>query len=158
MSALASLSKFLLPATAAALGVSLAAAALAQTRADIERCRAIEDDPRRLDCYDAIRLSTTTAPIKYESVELDELKDYALTYRGRLVEVAGRVRPEGDFLFLETEEGDPSPMPVDIEALARRDREDVLSQCGSGCEATVQGRVRPVNFTTGIVADSVVVH
>ena len=50
------------------------------------------------------------------------------------------------------------PIPVDFDSLARRDREAFLEACGEGCEATVQGRVRPVNFTTGIVADTLIAH
>jgi hypothetical protein len=42
--------------------------------------------------------------------------------------------------------------------LPRHERETFLEKCGSGCDATVQGRVRPVAFTTGIVADAIIVH
>jgi hypothetical protein len=130
----------------------------AQTREEMTRCRAIEDEARRLVCYDAIELAPASRLSKYEPVELTELKDYALTYRGRFVEVVGWVAPERDYLFLGSEAADDAPMPVEIETLPRRQRDDILEQCGTGCEATVRGRVAPVRFTTGIVADDVIVR
>jgi hypothetical protein len=134
-------------------------AAGAQTREEMERCRAIEDDLRRVACYDAIPLSRATAPSKYERVPLDELKEFALTYRGQLVEVTGWITPgQGDLLFLGSDEDDGQPVPIDFESLPRQELRSFLDACGGGCDATVQGRVRPVNFTTGIVADALIVH
>lgn len=135
-----------------ALGVAAADAATAQTREDMLRCRSISDGERRLACYDAVEL-TGNPRRKYEILDLTELKTFALTYRGDLVEVIGWIRPEDDLLFLGVDQADQTPLPVDFEAIDRRDREAFLRACGEGCEATVQGRVGPVNFTTGVVAD-----
>ena len=137
-----------------ALGLSWAGAAAAQTREDVERCRAIADDARRLACYDDIRLSPGSPLSKYEVVPLDELKSFALSYRGQLVEVTGWLTPDGDRFFLGVDETDESPMPIDFGSVPRQERQAFLAECGEGCDATVQGRVRPVNFTTGIVADA----
>ena len=144
--------------TAILLGaVLLAASAHAQTREDILRCREIVDTERRLACYDAIELSGSPRS-KYEVVDISELKGFALSYRGHLVEVQGWIKPGGDLLLLGVDEADQSTIPIDFQALPRRDREAFLQACAEGCEATVQGRVRPVNFTTGIVADALVAH
>jgi len=132
--------------------------ALAQSRVEMERCRAIADDARRLKCYDAIQLSTSAPRSKYERVDLGEFKKYALSYRGDLVEITGWVTPSAEILQLGFDEDDDRPIPVEFDALSRRDRQDFLSACGEGCEATVQGRVKPVNFTTGIAADVLFVH
>lgn len=129
--------------------------ALAQSRADIERCRAMAEDAERLRCYDAIELPRSPLS-KYELVELSELKDFALSYRGNLVEVSGWIVPGADLMMLGLDENDPTPLPVEFGNLSRRDREAFLQACGKGCRATVQGRVRPVNFTTGIVADALI--
>jgi hypothetical protein len=131
--------------------------AAAQTREDITRCRLIEDGERRLACYDAIRV-TPSAAAKYEAVAIDEMKEYALSYRGRLVEVAGWLTPDGGYLRLGLDAEDARPIPVDAEALTRSKRAAIAELCGAGCQATVFGRVRPVNFTTGVVADDIVVH
>ncbi len=133
-------------------------AALAQSRVEMERCRAIADEGRRLKCYDAIELSTSGPRTKYERVDLGEFKKYALSYRGDLVELTGWVVPAGDLLELGSDETDKSPVPLEFGSLSRRDREEFLAACGAGCEATVQGRVKPVNFTTGISADALFVH
>jgi hypothetical protein len=126
----------------------------AQTREDMLRCRSISDETRRLACYDAIELLGAPRS-KYDIVDLSELKSFALSYRGELIEVAGWVRPgEDGLLFIGLDADDPSPMPVDFDQLSRSAREDFLEACGGGCEARVQGRVRPLNFTTGIVADT----
>jgi hypothetical protein len=131
----------------------------AQTRADMERCRAIQDDARRLGCYDAIELAPSGPRRKYEPVELQELKDFALSYRGQLVEVDGWVKPgEEGLLFLGFDDADERPVPLDFDPLPRHEREMFLEQCGGGCRATVRGRVRPVNFTTGIVTDALIAH
>jgi hypothetical protein len=128
---------------------------LAQTREDMELCRSISDDGRRLACYDAIEL--TPGPRgKYEALDLAELKRFALSYRGDPVEVSGWIKPGDRLLFLGIDEADPRPIPVDYEALPRRDQQAFLQACGTGCQATVQGRVRPLNFTTGIVADTLI--
>jgi hypothetical protein len=132
--------------------------ALAQSRVEMERCRAISDEARRLKCYDAIELSTSAPRSKYERVDLSEFKQYALSYRGDLVEVTGWVRPADGLLKLGFDEKDEDPVPVEYDALSRRDRDAFFEACGSGCEATVQGRVTPVAFTTGIVADVLFVH
>jgi hypothetical protein len=132
--------------------------AQAQSRVEMERCRAIADDSRRLKCYDAIQLSTSAPRSKYERLDLTDFKKYALTYRGDLVEVTGWVTPGPELLQLGSDEFDKTPIPVEYSLLARRDREDFLTACGTGCEATVQGRVKPVNFTTGIAADVLFVH
>lgn len=144
--------------TAILLGaILLAASAHAQTREDILRCREIVDTERRLACYDAIELSGSPRS-KYEVVDISELKGFALSYRGHLVEVQGWIKPGGDLLLLGVDEADQSTIPIDFQALPRRDREAFLQACAEGCEATVQGRVRPVNFTTGIVADALIAH
>jgi hypothetical protein len=49
-------------------------------------------------------------------------------------------------------------MPIDYQAMPRHERQRFLAECGEGCSATVQGRVRPVNFTTGIVAEVLIVR
>ena len=121
-------------------------------------CRAIEDDSRRLECYDEIPLRPGLLRRKYEVVPLEELRTYRLSYRGRFVEVEGWVTPSGEYLSLGATPEDSGTMPVEVEALPRRDREAVLEQCASGCAAVVRGRVNPVSFTTGIVADAVVVR
>ena len=135
------------------LGGAVCSAAMAQTREDMLRCRSISDEARRLACYDAVELSGNPRR-KYEILDLTELKAFVLSYRGNLVEVIGWIKPANDRLFLGVDEGDQRPLPVDFEGVARRDREAFLRACGEGCEATVQGRVGPVNFTTGIVADA----
>jgi hypothetical protein len=128
----------------------------AQTREDVLRCRSISDDTRRLACYDAVEL-TGNPRRKYEILDLTELKTFALTYRGDLVEVIGWIKPaEDNLLFLGVDQNDPKPLPIDFETIPRRDREAFLSACGAACEATVQGRVGPVNFTTGLVADTLI--
>lgn len=132
--------------------------AWAQSRVEMERCRAIADDARRLKCYDAIQLSTSAPRSKYERVDLGEFKKYALSYRGDLVEITGWITPSTELLRLGSDENDDRPIPVEFATLSRRDRQDFLSACGDGCEATVQGRVKPVNFTTGIAADVLFVH
>jgi len=148
--------RFLSLITFVALSLAWACAAGAQTREEMERCRAIETDARRLECYDAIRLSPGPPRSKYEAVPLEELRSFALSYRGQLVEVTGWIKPGRDFLFLGADESDERPIPVDIESMSRRDRQAFLQECGDGCAAAVQGRVRPVNFTTGIVADALI--
>ena len=130
----------------------------AQSRVEMERCRAIADEGRRLKCYDAIQLSASQPRSKYERVDLAEFKKYALSYRGNLIEVTGWVVPAGEILELRSDEADDAPVPVEYDSLSRRDQEAFFSACGEGCEATVQGRVKPVNFTTGVVADVIFVH
>jgi hypothetical protein len=140
-------------------GLILASAGLAQSREEMERCRALEDEARRLSCYDSIPLSRVTAPSKYERVSLDELKEFRLSYRGQLIEVTGWIAPgDDDLLFLGLDPADADTIPIDFAALPRHDRETFTETCGSGCDATVQGRVRPLNFTTGVVADALIVH
>jgi hypothetical protein len=146
-------------ARALALGCALLAALLAASPARaqsnaIERCRAIGDNTLRLQCYDAIDIAPSAPLSKYEAVEIDDLKSFALSYRGDLVEVHGWVSPNGNYLALGADASDKNPLPVDIGSLTRRDRQNFLAACGTGCNATVQGRVQPVNFTTGIVADA----
>lgn len=134
------------------------AGAWAQTHEDIAGCRIVADDARRLACYDAIRLSPSTPRGKYEPIALADLKTSALTYRGRLVEVIGWIRPERDQYVLGSAVGDPSPMPVDLRGLTRQERESLARHCLTVCEATIRGRVAPVNFVTGLVVETVVVH
>jgi hypothetical protein len=139
------------------LGLLWGAAAEAQNREDMQLCRAISDSAKRLACYDAIELPQGPRP-KYELVDLSDLKSYALSYRGQLVEVSGWIKPSAELLFLGTDASDARPMPIDFDSLDRRDRQAFLSACGDGCQATVQGRVKPVDFTTGIVADALIAH
>jgi hypothetical protein len=141
----------------AVLCLALGGAAGAQTRPDMERCRSISEEGRRLACYDAIELSPGPRS-KYQVVDLAELKSFALSYRGDLIEVRGWIKPGEALLFLGLDESDALPMPIEFESLARRDREAFLEACGGGCDATVQGRVTPVNFTTGIIADALIAH
>jgi hypothetical protein len=148
--------RFVLSTLLVVLGLGWEGAALAQTRTDMERCRAITDNAARLNCYDAIPLSPDASLSKYEVVDLADLKSFALSYRGDLVEVTGWIRPGGEAMELGSDAADKSPVPVDIGSLARRDRQAFLDTCGEGCRATVQGRVSPVNFTTGIVADALI--
>jgi hypothetical protein len=143
-------------AALAALGLIWVGPAGAQTREDVERCRAIQNDARRLACYDEIRLSPGPPLSKYEAVPLDELKTFALSYRGQLVEVTGWLTMGEDFFFLGIDASDEDPMPIDFGAIPRHERQAFLAECGEGCAAAVQGRVRPVNFTTGIVADALI--
>ena len=133
-----------------------AVGARAQDASDLLRCRSIADEERRLTCYDAITIPSASPLSKYEVVPLEELRSYALTYRGRLIETEGWLKPGKTYLFLGQDAGDPNPVAVDAANLTRRAREALLEQCGEGCRAKVQGAVRPVNFTTGIVADSVI--
>lgn len=144
-------------ACALACAVVFAGAAHAQTREEFVRCRAIEDDARRLACYDAISLLSSPRS-KYEAVSVEELRDFALSYRGRFVEVVGWVVAGERFLVLKQSGDATQSLPVDIRTLSRAEQQELAEQCGGGCEATVQGRVAPVNFTTGIVADEIVVH
>lgn len=141
------------------IAISLLAAtgiAGAQTRVDIERCRAISDTARRLACYDAIPLAPSRS--KYSAVALDELMDFALSYRGDLVEVSGWIAPGDDIFRLSQDAADERSIPVDVQRLSRQDRQAFLGRCGDGCQATVQGMVSPVNFTTGIVADALIIN
>jgi hypothetical protein len=132
-----------------------AVAAPAQVRREIETCRAIEDDELRLQCYDGIGLPSggATRP-KYERVELAELEEFPLSYRGSLVEVTGWLIPSGDFFLLKTDPEAADALPVEAETLTRQQRQSVLGTCGKGCRAIVQGKVAPVNFSTGIIADT----
>jgi hypothetical protein len=143
--------------TAFLVASACGAGAGAQTLEDMQRCRAITNDARRLACYDAIRVTSAPKP-KYARVDLPELKNFSLSYRGDLVEVSGWIKPGGELFFLGLDAADERPMPLDVDAIPRRERQAFLSACGKGCEATVQGRVSPVNFTTGIVADTIVAH
>jgi hypothetical protein len=137
---------------------ALLTAAWAQTHEDLGRCRIITDSARRLACYDAIPLSATAPRSKYEPVQLAELRTYALSYRDRLVEIVGWIRPEREDFLLGSDANDGSPFPVDLRLLTRQQRDSIAQQCPAGCEATIQGRVGPVNFVTGIVAETLVVH
>jgi hypothetical protein len=149
--------RFVAPMVIVLIGLAWGEAAEAQTLEDMQRCRAISDEARRLNCYDAIELAPGPRS-KYEKVDLAELKGFALSSRGQLVEVTGWVKPSAELFFLGLDEADARPVPIDFDSLPRRDRQAFLDACGEGCEATVQGRVRPVNFTTGIVADSLIAH
>lgn len=117
----------------ASICIASAGTSQAQTREEFERCRAMGDDQRRLACYDAIAVSPASPRSKYEPVALDELKAYALSFRGRFVETSGWIRPERSYLFLGLDVTDEDPMPVEFEALPRRQRDDILEACGSGC-------------------------
>jgi hypothetical protein len=135
---------------------ALASAAPAQMRREIETCRAIADDALRLQCYDGIGLPRAGAPRpKYERVELAELEEFPLSYRGSLVEVTGWLIPSGDFFLLKTDPEAADALPVEAEALTRQQRQSILATCGEGCGAIVQGKVAPVNFSTGIIADTI---
>ena len=147
--------RFVASMLVALAGLLLLGQARAQTLEDMQRCRAIADEARRLACYDAIQLVQAPRP-KYEVVDLADLQSYALSYRGQLVEVSGWIKPGAALFFLGADADDARPLPINLDAIARRDRQSFLSACGDGCEATVQGRVMPVNFTTGIVADTIV--
>lgn len=137
-------------------GVAWSCAAPAQLRGDFARCRSIEDDARRLECYDGLDAAPSFPTLgKYSSVELQELKAYPLSFRGRLVEVRGWLVPTSDIFELKLDEQDASPFPVNVESLSRHDRETLVSACGPGCPALVRGKVGPVAFVTGIIADSV---
>ena len=136
--------------------VLLAPAASAQTRQDIERCREIREDQLRLQCYDAIVLPPgRLTRSKYEVIDLAELAGYPLSYRGRLVEVSGWLTPSEDVFFLSMAAEADKGLPIEADSLSRRDREALIAACIEGCQARVQGKVAPVNFTTGIIADSV---
>jgi hypothetical protein len=139
------------------LGLACEGAAEAQTREDMVRCRSIAEEGRRLACYDAIGLLPAPRS-KYEVVDLAELKNFALSFRGDLVEVSGWIKPGANLFFLGLDAADERPIAIDFDSLPRRDREAFLEACGDGCEATVRGRVSPVNFTTGIVADALIGH
>jgi hypothetical protein len=133
---------------------ALVSAAPAQVRREIETCRAIADDALRLQCYDGIGLPRAGAPRpKYERVELAELEEFPLSYRGSLVEVTGWLVPSGDFFLLKTDPEAADALPVEAEALTRQQRQAILATCAEGCGAIVQGKVAPVNFSTGIIAD-----
>ena len=135
---------------------ALASAAPAQMRREIETCRAIADDALRLQCYDGIGLPRAGAPRpKYERVELGELEEYPLSYRGSLVEVTGWLIPSGDFFLVKTDPEAADALPVEAEALTRHQLQSILATCAEGCGAIVQGKVAPVNFSTGIIADTI---
>jgi hypothetical protein len=137
------------------MGALWAPAAAAQTSLDIERCRDISEDRMRLQCYDAIPLTPGRfRRSKYEVVDLAELAEYPLSYRGRLVEVSGWLTPSEDAFFLSTAADAENGLPIEADSLSRRDRDAVVAACLEGCQATVQGKVAPVNFTTGIIADT----
>ena len=140
------------------LSVCLTGGAHAQQSSEILLCRGILDNNRRLACYDGIPLLSSSPLSKYETVPLEELKPYALSYRGRLVETSGWLAPGGRYFFLGLGAADPNQLPIDAGNLSRHARESLLERCGSACQVTIQGSVRPVNFTTGIVADSVIVR
>ena len=138
------------------LCVLWAPAAAGQTLQDIERCREIGEGQLRLQCYDAIiirpgRLTRS----KYEVVDLAELAEYPLSYRGRLVEASGWLTLSEDIFLLSTAADADDGLPIEADSLSRRDRETLVAACLEGCQATVQGKVAPVNFTTGIIADAV---
>jgi hypothetical protein len=149
--------RFLRVAFVTALGV-WCAGAHAQSRDDLVRCRAIEDQSQRLVCYDSIALSPAAPRSKYEPVPFEELQNFALSYRGRFVEVTGWIEPGDRFFLLRGNEQNTRSLPVDLRTLSRSEQESTREQCGTGCEATVQGRVDPVNFTTGINAERIIVQ
>ena len=138
------------------VGLSGVGSVQAQLRNDVLRCRDIEDDSRRLACYDAMSLSTAAPRSKYEAVPLSELQDFALSFRGRLVEVTGWIDLGERFFSLKTSADDATSLPVDFSSLTRAQLQIFREQCADGCQAVVEGRVGPVNFTTGIVADTLV--
>ena len=138
------------------VGLSGVGPVQAQLRNDVLRCRDIEDDSRRLACYDAMSLSTAAPRSKYEAVPLSELREFALSYRGRLVEVTGWIDVGDRFFSLKSSEADTTALPVDFRSLTRAELQAFREQCAGGCQALVEGRVGPVNFTTGIVADNLV--
>jgi hypothetical protein len=147
--------RVLLPAMLSLLAAA-GAGAEAQTRDDLLRCRMIEEDSLRLACYDAIGISAASPRSKYEAIPLAELQENALGYRGRLVEVSGWIDPDERYFLLKGAEDEARSLPIDFENLTRAEQQTFRSTCGEGCEAIVQGRVGPVNFTTGIVAEALI--
>ena len=142
-----------------AAGAALCGAAVqAQTSEDLVRCRAITDEARRLACYDAIAISPASPRSKYEAISLEEMETYALSYRGRFVEVSGWLDPGERFFLLKRNEQDARSLPVDFRSLTRAEQQAVRDLCGTGCAATIEGQVGPVNFTTGITADAITVR
>jgi hypothetical protein len=145
-------------ATLGAVALVLAAEAAAQSRQDLERCRAIVDAARRLDCYDAIPLAPASAVSKYEVLALQELMEFALTYRGRFVEVQGWLSPgDADYALGIAPQAERT-MPIDLGALDRREQQALAAGCAEGCAVTLRGRVGPLAFTTGIHAEAVLMH
>jgi hypothetical protein len=132
--------------------------AAAQTHADLARCRAIADDQRRLECYDEIAGPRPSLLSKYEVVPIDDFKAFALGYRGRFVELRGRLALAGDYATLGRDGEEADAIPIELENLSRQELQAIRKACPESCEATVQGRAAPVRFTTGIVADAIVVH
>ena len=118
-------------------------------RADAARtCSAAARSPTRRGgsrCYDAIQL-TPASEAEIRTSRFAELKSFALSYRGDLVEVSGWIKPGDELFFLGVDEADERPIPVDFDSLPRRERQAFLNACGEGCEATVQGRVTPGQF------------
>ena len=149
--------RLLRPATAVLFSM-LASLAAAQTHADLARCRAIADDARRLDCYDAIEPLGAANLSKYEVVPIEDFRAFALGYRGRFVELRGRMTLADDSATLAIDAQDREAIPIGLENLSRQELRAIQGACPDGCDATVQGRAAPVRFTTGVVADTVVVH
>ena len=136
----------------------LSTAALGQTRDGLLRCRAIAEDAPRLACYDALALPPAPGRGKYEPVALEDLSEAPLSFRGRLVEVTARIMSGQDGWTLSPGGPNGRELPLDLNALPRQQRESLRGGCATGCEATVQGRVAPVRFVTGIVADAVLLR
>ena len=133
----------------------------AQEVSDNLRCRSIAAESDRLRCYDKLadKARSATAPSakrEYQSVSLMDLLLHQDTLDGERVKVSGNLVVEGENAALRYKDVTWSLLFVDVTAVAREQRRQMLEHCGGyGCAAEVRGTVGRVLGDPGIVAESV---
>jgi len=135
----------------------IAGNALAQTRQELQSCRAISDSLQRLSCFDrvvALPNSVTPGTDSQEIGVVDLITD-GPQLRGKTVRVRGFAISAGETMFLYSAAGQMTAVMVNMSKVDREGRRLALTSCGGGCEIVVAGQATYQFNVTGLAATSI---
>lgn len=93
--------------------------------------------------------------VKYQSMDIDDLKLDFDSLVGQKVKVAALGQYFSNMLIIKRDMMDTNPMVVEVKNIPREQMKYLLQNCNTGAEVIVSGTVGEFSFQKGIIADKV---
>jgi hypothetical protein len=137
----------------------MSSVSVGQARDEVQACASINENVRRLECYDKFfRTDETKKDEKQDREKIVSFVDFITDfddYLRKKVSVRGFGLMLGENLIVYKEMGDMNGIFVNIDHVSRENKREIYGRCGSGCNLVVSGIASKVMMQKGLVAQYV---
>ena len=102
---------------------------------------------------DRLKQAAQQNPEKYQQINILDLKLDAAKLKGKRIETKGTLQTLGKIAMISTGVMDMNKIFVEVKGLSHESRKYIVTNCDSGCEVVLRGKVTDVMLNPGIYAE-----